>query len=129
MQLSEPVMGTVVSLAIREAETAAAAGTTTETDDAAAQAIAVLHHVDRVFSTWKPNSPLSRLRRGEITLADAPPEVGWVIELCRRARAASGGWFDPWAPARRRRPHRPGQGLGRGAGARRAAQGGASRPP
>ena len=46
-----------------------------------------------------------------------------MLELCRRAREASGGWFDPWAPAGRRRPHRPGQGLGRrarpGRGARR----------
>jgi FAD:protein FMN transferase len=85
-------MGTVVSLAIREAT----AATTTETGAAADRAIAVLHHVDRVFSTWKPDSPVSRLRRGEIELDAAPPEVGWVLELCRRARTASGGWFDPW---------------------------------
>ena len=26
----------------------------------------MLHHVDDVFSTWKPDSPVSRLRRGEI---------------------------------------------------------------
>jgi thiamine biosynthesis lipoprotein len=88
-------MGTVVSLAIRE-EAATTAETTAETDDAASQAVAVLHHVDRVFSTWKPDSPVSRLRRGEIDLDAAPPEVGWVLELCRRARVASGGWFDPW---------------------------------
>ncbi|MGD0998936.1 MAG: FAD:protein FMN transferase [Thermoleophilia bacterium] len=87
-------MGTVVSLAIREAATAA--GTTTEMSDAASRAIAVLHHVDRVFSTWAPDSPVSRLRRGEIELDAAPPEVAWVLELCRRAREASGGWFDPW---------------------------------
>ena len=87
-------MGTVVSLAIREAATAA--GTTTEMSDAASRAIEVLHHVDRVFSTWAPDSPVSRLRRGEIELDAAPPEVAWVLELCRRARDASGGWFDPW---------------------------------
>ena len=85
-------MGTVASLAIREAT----AATTTETGQAAARALAVLHHVDRVFSTWDPDSPVSRLRRGEIELDAAPPEVAWVLELCRRARAASGGWFDPW---------------------------------
>jgi len=96
MQLSEQVMGTVVSLAIREATTAAA-DSTTDAHTAAQRAIAVLHDVDRVFSTWKPDSPVSRMRRGEITLTDAPPEVGLVIELCRQARRASGGWFDPWA--------------------------------
>ena len=51
---------------------------------------------DDVFSTWKPESPLSRLRRGEITLDEAPPEVAEVLELCRQARDASDGWFDPW---------------------------------
>ena len=60
------------------------------------RAIAVLHHVDHVFSTWQPDSPVSRLRRGEIELDAAPPEVARVLDLCRRARTASGGWFDPW---------------------------------
>jgi thiamine biosynthesis lipoprotein len=88
-------MGTVVSLAIREAaETTAAA--TSEIAAAADRAIAVLHHVDQVFSTWQPDSPVSRLRRGEIELDAAPPEVALVLDLCRRAREASGGWFDPW---------------------------------
>lgn len=64
---------------------------------ALAEARAVLHRVDAVFSTWKPDSPLSRLRRGEIALADAPPEVGEVLQRCSLARDWSGGWFDPWA--------------------------------
>jgi thiamine biosynthesis lipoprotein len=106
-------MGTVVSLAIREAaETtsgsaasgsaasgSAASGSAAAGEalaDAVARALAVLHHVDQVFSTWQPDSPVSRLRRGEIDLAAAPPEVAWVLDLCRRAREASGGWFDPW---------------------------------
>ena len=66
-------------------------------DDAVARAQAELRWVDDVFSTWKPESPVSRLRRGEIRLEDAPPEVAEVLELCRRAREASDGWFDPWA--------------------------------
>lgn len=97
-----------MSLAIREAAETAAAETTSgsaATSGAAAsealahaveRALAVLHHVDQVFSTWQPDSPVSRLRRGEIDLDAAPPEVAWVLELCRRARDASGGWFDPW---------------------------------
>jgi thiamine biosynthesis lipoprotein len=106
-------MGTVVSLAIREAAETAAAETTDGSTaggsaaaggaaasealaDAVERALAVLHHVDHVFSTWQQESPVSRLRRGELDLAAAPPEVAWVLELCRRARDASGGWFDPW---------------------------------
>ncbi len=117
-------MGTVVSLAIREAEAAsattegrrgAAAIAAAPSGDpsaassgdpsvassavaaAAARAIAVLHHVDEVFSTWQPDSPMSRVRRGEIEIAAAPPELAAVLELCRTARDASGGWFDPWS--------------------------------
>ena len=69
---------------------------TTTTEDALKRAQAELVWVDEVFSTWKPQSPVSRLRRGEIELEQAPPEVAEVLELCRRARAASDGWFDPW---------------------------------
>ena len=103
-------MGTVVSLAIREAEASAttdeaggAAASAGPADGlpavaaAAARAVAVLHHVDDVFSTWQPDSPMSRLRRGEIELAAAPSELAGVLELCRTARDASGGWFDPWS--------------------------------
>ncbi len=69
----------------------------TTTDDALARAQAELRRADDVFSTWKPQSPVSRLRRGEIRLEEAPPEVAEVLELCRLAREASDGWFDPWA--------------------------------
>ena len=84
-------MGTVVSFSVREAR-----NTTTETVAAVERAQAVLSRADDVFSTWKAESPVSRLRRGEIVLGDAPPEVADVLELCRRVREASDGWFDPW---------------------------------
>ncbi|MGD0638666.1 MAG: FAD:protein FMN transferase, partial [Nitrososphaerales archaeon] len=42
------------------------------------QAREVLQRADAVFSTWKVNSPISRLRRGEITREQAPPEVAEV---------------------------------------------------
>ena len=40
----------------------------------------MLQRADAVFSTWKEHSPVSRLRRGEITLAEAPAEVAQVLE-------------------------------------------------
>ncbi len=58
---------------------------------------ASLREADDIFSTWRPESPLSRLRRGEITLSMAPPVVAEVLELCSEARGLSNGWFDPWA--------------------------------
>ena len=91
-------MGTVVSLSLAaEATTTDAVGAGDDpATGAMARAIIALHETDRVFSTWQPQSPMSRLRRGEIGLDEAPPEVAEVLELCRRARAASGGWFAPW---------------------------------
>ena len=57
-------------------------------------ALAELHVVDEVFSTWKLQSPISRLRRGEIDLAECPVAVADVLELCEEAGRRTGGWFD-----------------------------------
>jgi thiamine biosynthesis lipoprotein len=62
-----------------------------------AEAVAILHRADEIFSTWKPDSPVSRLRRGELSSAQAPAEVAEMLDLCAVARDLSGGWFDPWA--------------------------------
>ncbi len=85
-------MGTVVSFDVRPGR--ADRGTVFL---ALAKARAVLHRADAVFSLWKPNSPANRLRRAEIGLEEAPPEVAEVLDRCRAARDRSGGWFDPWA--------------------------------
>jgi len=61
------------------------------------RARSALHSADEVFSTWKPDSPMSRLRRGEVTVDQLPPEVAGVLDQCRAARALTDGWFDPWA--------------------------------
>jgi FAD:protein FMN transferase len=92
MRQTVEVMGTVVSFDIRPGRVSR-----DEVHLALAGARAGLHRADAVFSTWKPNSPLSRLRRGEIGLEDAPPDVAVVLELCAAARLGSEGWFDPWA--------------------------------
>jgi thiamine biosynthesis lipoprotein len=60
-------------------------------------AIDVLHEADRVFSTYQGESPLSRLRRGEIDVEQCPKDVGDVLELCEVARSITDGWFDPWS--------------------------------
>ncbi len=89
----EHVMGTVVTIDVyTDAGTSGA-----ETHQNLARARAVLQRADAVFSTWKVDSPMSRLRRGEITCEQAPPEVAEVLEQCEIAREISCGWFDPWA--------------------------------
>jgi FAD:protein FMN transferase len=89
---AEPVMGTVVSFAVRPG------GQPPErTRQAIEAACAVLHRADDVFSLYRSETPLSRLRRGELEVDECPPEVSEVLERCREARERSGGWFDPWA--------------------------------
>jgi thiamine biosynthesis lipoprotein len=89
----EHVMGTVVTIDIYAEDPLRG----TEVSLGLARARAILHRADAVFSTWKAESPISRLRRGEITSEEAPPEMSEVLELCTIARDMSEGWFDPWA--------------------------------
>lgn len=86
-------MGTVVTLDLFDP----AGLSTTVVAPYLANAIKVLHHADNIFSTWKPDSPLSRLRRGEVRLGEIPLEFDEVLNACRAAREISGGWFDPWS--------------------------------
>ena len=88
---AEPVMGTVVSFALVPGELPGP-----DLRAALRAACAVLSDADRVFSTWDPGSPLSRLRRGARPTT-APPVMAEVLTACEQARDASGGWFDPWA--------------------------------
>ncbi|MET9886140.1 FAD:protein FMN transferase [Streptomyces sp. NPDC006430] len=82
----EHVMGTVFSFDIRDEPT-------TAIQQALAAAVRQLHQVDEVFSTYRPGSHISRLDRGEIRLADCPPEVHEVLSLCARASHVTDGWF------------------------------------
>ncbi len=89
----EQVMGTVVTMDIYSEDGEASDHTYLQV----ARARDILQRADAVFSTWKANSPMSRLRRGEITREQTPPEVTEVLEECAKARRISRGWFDPWA--------------------------------
>ena len=89
---AEPAMGTVFSFAV-------VTGTRPEAAlrAAIAGACEILHRCDALFSTWDGASPVSRYRRGEVTLGQMPPEFHQVAEECHAAKRASDGWFDPWA--------------------------------
>ncbi|MEU0395859.1 FAD:protein FMN transferase [Streptomyces sp. NPDC006208] len=79
-------MGTVFSFDVRGSVTPAVTR-------ALGDAVAWLHHVDSVFSTYRSDSQISRLGRGETTLPMCDPEVAEVLELCEDAAQVSGGWF------------------------------------
>ncbi|WUJ70612.1 FAD:protein FMN transferase [Kribbella soli] len=85
----EHVMGMPISLALRGRHTDDEAATR-----AWAKALEVLRDADRIFSTYREDSCVSRLNRGELTVTDCPPEVGEVLALGEQARLESGGAFD-----------------------------------
>jgi len=56
-----------------------------------------VNHVDEVFSTYKTNSTISQLRRGEIEIDICSPEVIEVWNICAYIKDLTEGAFDPWA--------------------------------
>ena len=78
----EHCMGTVFSIDIRDPGS---------WRDAIDEAVGWLHRVDELFSTYRPDSSISRLRRGEAMPTD--PLVAAILELCARLRAETGGYF------------------------------------
>ena len=58
-----------------------------------------LHWVDATFSTFKDDSQISRLNRGELALADAHPDVIAVLDRCEQLKVETGGYFDACAAA------------------------------
>ena len=63
-------------------------------DAAWTAAVDLLRQVDRDFSTYREDSWISRLGRGEVGVEDCPPEVSEVLALGEQARHESGGAFD-----------------------------------
>lgn len=83
---AEEVMGTVFSFDVRGGEPAAVRA-------ALEEAVARLHRVDEVFSTYREDSQISRLARGEVTVEECDPQVAEVLELGAEAERVSDGWF------------------------------------
>lgn len=81
-------MGTVFSFDVREPGV----------DDAALdEAIGWLHRVDETFSTYRADSAISRLRRGEWTVGDCDAEVVEVLDACERLHDETRGYFSAYA--------------------------------
>jgi thiamine biosynthesis lipoprotein len=60
---------------------------------AIADVVAWLHLVDRIFSTYRADSEISRIGRGELRVADADPLVAEVLDRCAVAQRETGGYF------------------------------------
>ncbi len=53
-----------------------------------------LRWVDTTFSTYREDSEISRINRGELTVADADPLVSVVLARCEELRGETEGYFD-----------------------------------
>jgi thiamine biosynthesis lipoprotein len=53
-----------------------------------------LRLADAIFSTYKGESEISRLNRGELALGDAHPDVREVLDRCEELRLETDGYFD-----------------------------------
>ncbi|HXR12436.1 MAG TPA: FAD:protein FMN transferase [Gaiellaceae bacterium] len=56
--------------------------------------------IDRAFSTFREDSEISRIRRGELAIADASDEVQHVLARCAELRVETDGFFDADACSR-----------------------------
>jgi FAD:protein FMN transferase len=84
----EPCMGTVFSIDVRSP----GIGLSVIKD-----VMSWLHWVDRTFSTYRADSEISRLARGELGLDDCGPEVREVIDRCQSLADETDGYFSAWA--------------------------------
>jgi len=64
--------------------------------------------VDDLFSTWRDDTEIMQIGRGELAVADASAEVRTVLDLCEQMRLESGGAFDISVGGRARIAARPG---------------------
>ncbi|HEX5631410.1 MAG TPA: FAD:protein FMN transferase [Acidimicrobiia bacterium] len=83
MIVSRPFMGTVFRIEVPD-------GTP---DSVIGAAFAWWTHVEETFSTFIPESDISRIGRGELADADASREVRHVLARCAEIEEASGGRF------------------------------------
>ncbi len=85
LQRVEHVMGTAIGIRVRDADVPIGA---------LEDAFAWLRAVDERFSTYRPESEISRIARGELPERQASLEVRQVLALCDELAAESDGVFD-----------------------------------
>jgi thiamine biosynthesis lipoprotein len=91
----EHLMGMVIGIDVRDALEPSVLETAIE------EVFAWLHWVDATFSTYRPDSQISRFGRGELSLAACCADVRWVLDRCEELRTETGGYFDARANPRR----------------------------
>jgi FAD:protein FMN transferase len=87
MRRVAPIMGTVVSIDVRDPSIAS---------DVLEAALDVLEVLEARFTTYREDSEIRRIDRGELAIEDAHPDVREVLDACGVLRAETDGTFDAW---------------------------------
>jgi thiamine biosynthesis lipoprotein len=111
----EQIMGMPISIHLRGDVDQSA-------ETAVAQAFSHLRRVDEVFSAWRSDSDLVRVRRGELAESDAHPWLAEVRDLCAEAERRTRGLFSATLPGPEGRPVFDPTGLVKGWGVEGAAR-------
>lgn len=85
MHRVEHVMGMPIVVDVRDAGVG---------DEAFDRVFGWFHEVDRRFSTYKADSEISRINRGELPVEDAHPDVREILRRCDELREETDGFFD-----------------------------------
>jgi thiamine biosynthesis lipoprotein len=80
----EHIWGTAISVDVRQPVEAAVLD----------EVFAWFRRVDDLFSTWREDSEITRIGRGELLVEHASAEVAAVLALCDQVSIQSGGAFD-----------------------------------
>jgi FAD:protein FMN transferase len=84
----EHVMGTVVSLDLRDVGIAA---------DVVDAVFLWFHEVDRQFSTYRDDSEVNQVNRGTRNVVECSTDLHDVLALCKQVHLDSSGAFDAWS--------------------------------
>jgi FAD:protein FMN transferase len=94
MRRVEQVMGTAVSLHLADPLPGS------ELRRLGDEVFAWLHEVDRRFSTYREDSEVNRVQRGELDPVDGSADLRKVLDTCAELWRATDGYFDAYATGR-----------------------------
>lgn len=89
--LVAPVMGTTVTVDVRDPGVG---------DTVVRAALGILTAIEDRFTTFREESAVARIGRGQLRVEDAPDDVREVLQACAVLRAESDGAFDAWRGGR-----------------------------
>lgn len=87
----EQIMGMPILIEVRDDQA---------DDESVDRVFAWFRWVDATFSTYRPDSEICRIDRGELAVSEAHEDVQWILARCETLREETDGYFDARASGR-----------------------------